>query len=367
MQKIVQESKPKVILVDDNEIFLKLFKKYFTEQSYEVFIFNKGEDALRAIENTPDKFDLVILDLIMPEIDGFEVCRRIRQVQDKRQLPIIIVTSKSETGEILKGFEAGANDYVSKPFDRKELLARSKTLIELKQAIASNERMKEHLSKLNLFLQMHIHDLKNPLISIVLAAKKMVEKREFDTNLMAGIVDNSETIISEIGELLELIKLENGELQLKRSDVDISDVITKVTKNNSLLASDKKISVKKNVKSSLINADYDRIYSALTYIVSNSLKFSPEGSEINISSKVTNDNLLLTIKDMGPRINIEDTDTLSTGSIDIGAQDSSDRHLRSDALDLKIAKRIIELHGGKMNNNNNSKHGSEFIISLQIL
>lgn len=187
--------KPNVMLVDDNEIFLKLFKKYFEDKNYNVFPFTCGNEALETFRSNTEKFDLVVLDVIMPNIDGFELCRQLRLIKDQKQLPVIMVTSKSEPKEILKGFEAGANDYVSKPFDKEELLVRSKTLVELKRNIDENDILNNELKNINKMLREDISKLKQPAHELLNISSKISD----NDNVMkfADVVKNKTKILLE--------------------------------------------------------------------------------------------------------------------------------------------------------------------------
>lgn len=204
MSNVNSKEQPKIMLVDDNEIFLKLFKKYFEDRKYEVYPFVNGFDAISAIENSPEEFDLVILDVIMPEIDGFEVCKRIRQIKDATSLPIIIVTSKSEPKEILQGFELGANDYVSKPFDKEELLVRSKTLIELKNSIMRIDTFKNQIEKQNHYLRENIKGLIQPLQFIMDTAKQCGNQSADFSEYSDKIIENTDEIKNKIENLISL-------------------------------------------------------------------------------------------------------------------------------------------------------------------
>lgn len=200
----IEQEQPKIMLVDDNEIFLKLFKKYFEDRKYDVYPFVSGFDAISAIEASPDKFDLIVLDVIMPEIDGFEVCKRIRMTKDSTALPIIIVTSKSEPKEILQGFSLGANDYVSKPFDKEELLIRAKTLVELKKSIEKIDSFKNKIENQNSYLRDNIRGLIQPLQFIMDTAKQCGNQHSDFSEYSNKIIENTDEIKKKIENLITL-------------------------------------------------------------------------------------------------------------------------------------------------------------------
>lgn len=122
-----------ILIVDDTPANLQVLGQMLKAKGYEVIAALSGKDAQTAIEKRPE-IDLILLDVMMPEMDGFETCRRIKEQPESKHIPIIFLTAKTETADIVEGFTAGGVDYVTKPFNREELLARVKTHVELKKA-----------------------------------------------------------------------------------------------------------------------------------------------------------------------------------------------------------------------------------------
>ena len=120
-----------ILVVDDNLENLKVVCSLLKEKKYQIALAENGERALKILEEI--KIDLILLDIMMPEMDGFEVCRLIKKNPETENIPIIFLTAKSETGEIVKGFQAGGVDYITKPFVKEELFARVNNHIQLKQ------------------------------------------------------------------------------------------------------------------------------------------------------------------------------------------------------------------------------------------
>ena len=138
-------SKPIILLVDDNPHNLQVLGRILQEEKYRTEFAINGRSALEWINKK--KFDLILLDLNMPEMNGFEVCKKIRAQKDTHEVPIIFLSAESERESILKGFEAGAQDFVTKPFDTRELLARVKTHLDLKLKTENLERVNQWLGK----------------------------------------------------------------------------------------------------------------------------------------------------------------------------------------------------------------------------
>jgi DNA-binding response OmpR family regulator len=127
---MVLRDKPLIVVVDDNPRNIQVLANLLAENNYEPAVFLDGQDALDFIIR--ERPDLILLDIMMPEMDGYEVCRILKKRSDTKGIPIIFITAKTETNDIVKGFEVGAVDYVTKPFNNLELLARVKTHVEMK-------------------------------------------------------------------------------------------------------------------------------------------------------------------------------------------------------------------------------------------
>jgi len=155
--------KPKILLVDDDSSNIKVLQELLASSRYQVLVAYNGADALKLVQRHRDELSLVLLDVMMPELSGYEVCRRIREEYPLYRLPVVLLTVRNTPTDIATGLEAGANDFLVKPFDGKELLARVQTLLQLKEAVGQAIRME------TLFLQSQIkpHFVYNALSSII--------------------------------------------------------------------------------------------------------------------------------------------------------------------------------------------------------
>lgn len=156
---------PTILIIDDYPQNLKVLGTTLSNNNYDVIVVVDGNSGIRmAREQKPD---LILLDVQMPEKNGFEVCKELKQMEETSQIPVIFLTSKIETEDIVKGFESGGVDYITKPFNPTELLARVKTHIEIKNNRQLLEAQKKELKELNAtknkFLAIIAHDLKSPI------------------------------------------------------------------------------------------------------------------------------------------------------------------------------------------------------------
>ncbi|HEY9841604.1 MAG TPA: hybrid sensor histidine kinase/response regulator, partial [Candidatus Obscuribacterales bacterium] len=231
-----------ILIVDDDAQNLKLLNAALSEAGYGVAVANGGAVCFKVLEKRHP--DLILCDVIMPEIDGYEVCRRLKASPEHRDTPLIFLTSRTDTEDLLRGFEVGAVDYVTKPFNKAELLARVRTHTELKQArdtILENSRQLESLNQRlktldaekNHFLGIVAHDLKNPLTTIMMSAE-MVEDRadkvseEQLVDYMQMIQRNASRIRTIIMNLLDVNRIESGKLAVDLKPFDLRDFIARL-------------------------------------------------------------------------------------------------------------------------------------------
>ena len=133
------EGGARILVVDDEPINLQVLSNQLQLERHRVILATNGEDAIKCIAENPP--DLLVLDIMMPRMSGLEVCRRLRETYSLHELPVLMLTAKNQLNDIIAGFEAGANDYLAKPFDKRELIARVNTLLSLKDAIEKNNSL----------------------------------------------------------------------------------------------------------------------------------------------------------------------------------------------------------------------------------
>ena len=216
------EKKSKILIVDDAVDTVELLRKRFRSEGYDTAEAYDGEEALKGVEEYNP--DLIVLDVMMPKVDGYEVCRRLKADENKKYIPVLMLTAKGEIESKVKGLEIGADDYLAKPFDYKELSARVKSLLTIK---ASREKLVEEEKSVALDKMMDevAHEIRNPLVSIGGFAKRVYDRLpENDPNKKY-----LEMIMDEVLKLENMVKLL---IELKTMTVcylgnmDINEVIT---------------------------------------------------------------------------------------------------------------------------------------------
>lgn len=362
----------KILLVDDQEPFLKLFCRFFQKTDYSITTISDPDAAIKLVESGED-FDLVVLDVMMPFISGYDICKIIRKKKNLFEMPVLFLTARRESEAIVQGFAVGGNDYVTKPFESTELIARTQTLVRLKKLYEANRILSTELLERNSFLQRNIHDLKNPLTSIMVLAsmvqRDLIEDKENFKNLDV-IIHSSEMMTNLVNEILEVNTLKNKAVNLEFEVFDFNNIFEKIIDQNKPLAERKgqSILISKDLQNSKVMIDGEKMIRAIDNIIGNAIKFSPTSKPIytSLSNIEANSNkyIRLEIKDEGPGFTQEEKSNIFSKGIKYHAQATGGES--SSGLGLLIAKELIELNNGRIWLDNNYNNGSKFIIELPI-
>ena len=290
------EEKKAVLVVDDTPNNIKLVGNILDNAGYSVKAATNGEQALSSLEKSLP--DLILLDVMMPGMDGFETCRRLKANETTKDIPVIFLTAKNEVEDLTLGFEVGAVDYVTKPFNSKELLARVKTHIDLKNAREIIFRISNERKEL---LHILCHDLTNP-IGFVMNVMQLADhtpgilEKMKDTMLHA--MQNSIELIQRVRTMMAV---DENKIDLKTSLYPLEELLQESLAMLELLALKKKIGFELNLKEGLM-VRVERttfINSVINNILTNAIKFSDEGGIIHISAKETDGRVELSIQDEG--------------------------------------------------------------------
>ena len=286
----------KILVVDDEKTNLKILSELLTPY-YKVVLAKNGEDALKRANNELPP-DLILLDVIMPDVDGYETCQRLKSNKKTHEIPIIFLTAKTEPEEVVRGFEIGAVDYITKPFNPTELLSRIRTHLELK---IGRETIAKQNNEFKELLHVLCHDLKNP----VGALQSLMELLKGDIssfNNLEKMIDlsitNSLDIIEQVREMQAIT--EKGAL-VASSCINLCELVEE-SKNI--------LHYKLEQKSIEIDYDIDRsldiwaektsfVNSVLNNILTNAIKFSFPDSKILIKAEKAEDLVTVSIRDFG--------------------------------------------------------------------
>lgn len=368
----IKSEKEFILVVDDVTKNLQVLGNILMEEGYEIALASDGFEALETVES--DKPDLILLDIMMPELSGYDVCRKLKANDTTKEIPIVFLTARSETEDIVKGFSLGGSDYITKPFKREELLARIDTHLKLKRSrdiiVHQNEQLKKLNEEKNEFLGIAAHDLKNPLNSIKGLAELLImdhgdTPKEEVLEYAELIKSSSEYMLQIIIDLLNVNAIEEGKVNFQIDTIDFVELtetlLTKFTK----MSSAKEIKLNFSAENSIhyIDADAVRLQQVIENLVSNAIKFSPFNKNIWIKiSDLNNGKTKLEVKDEGPGLTEDDLKKLFGKFARLSAQPTNNEN--STGLGLSIVKKLVEGMNGAIRCESVYGEGASFILEM---
>ncbi|HCL57462.1 MAG TPA: hybrid sensor histidine kinase/response regulator, partial [Spirochaetia bacterium] len=301
------ENLTEILVVDDLIENIKVIGNILKMNDYKLSIAMNGKEALSYLE---DHFpDLILLDVTMPELNGFTVCEMIKKNEKLKNIPVIFLTAKVESEDILRGFQAGGVDYITKPFNHDELLSRVKTHIELKKSkdliLEQNEKLEKMNQEKNKFFSIIAHDIRNPVTAIFgfadLLKNKINEMSDQERKKSIDILYQSSVQLADLIEhLLDWVKMQINKTDFKPVLFFLKKEVLKVFQFQQLQADMKKIKLYENISENTeIKADLNMFRSILINLVSNALKFTPENGEVKVEAFSDEKELRVSVMDNG--------------------------------------------------------------------
>jgi len=355
--------KPLIFIAEDEPTNLQVLYNILKKGNYRMAAAGNGKQALSMIpEACPD---LILLDVMMPGMDGFEVCEQLKKIPGTKDIPVIFLTARVETTDVLKGFRLGAVDYVTKPFKGAELLSRIKTHVELKFA---RERLKELNATKDKLFSIIAHDLRNPLQVLLFSAELLCKhfdnfdgdkKKEFINKIYVGTNQISELLEN----LLEWSKSQRGVIESKFEKTDIGILAKEnidLFKEN---AEKKNILLRSDIGAGVYAfADRNMIRIVLRNLVSNAIKFTKAGGMVTIHASVNSGVAHISVSDTG--IGIDEDDIPHLFRIDKQKTTLGTAKEQGSGLGLILCKEFVEKNNGTIRVTSTSGEGSCFTFSL---
>ncbi|MCP4751576.1 MAG: hybrid sensor histidine kinase/response regulator [Proteobacteria bacterium] len=345
----------KILVVDDIDENIELLEGIL-EDEYILATVKSGEEALAKLPAF--RPDLILLDVTMPGMDGYEVCLKIREDQRYRYIKIILVTAKSMVEERLHGYEVGADDYVTKPFVAGELVAKIKVFLKLKRS-EEIDRLKTDL------LVLFSHETRTPLNSIIVGAELLQGDPSLSDSAKSTvdlIIDGGKRLLGFIEKTMLLCHLKSG-VDLDKYQQYMAQQLKSTIQNYEAAAMRKNVAFDLEVsEDSAVSADWSMFHHALGNVLDNAVKFSPEGGTIHIGQTTADGKAIVKISDHGRGIRPEWIDKIFD---EFAIQDIT-HHQKGQGLGLAISKKILELHGGFITVESVPNEGSTFILGLPL-
>ncbi len=379
-----EEAAKEILIVEDNPTNLRFLSTALSIKGIKVRECKRGKAALESIEKKLP--DLILLDINMPEMDGFEVCRQIKSNEKSNDIPVIFLTAQISQDDVLKGFEIGAVDYITKPFRFPELFARVKTHLELrqkkqelekanssleekvelrtKQLQKANNRLARLDKAKNDFLLLINHELRTPVNGILgfsnmLKRNPTPQKRQRFITFIDKLADRLARI-SELALLFTSLQAQSYQVMLR--PVGLKDIIHKAIENisNKEKAHTQDIEVEIHQEDLKISVDKNLMLTCLHIVLDNAIKYTQKGGKIKITTNCNGNFTQIKISDNGPGFTSE---ALKKAFALFGA-DNLDYNSYGFGLGLATAKLIMDTMGGNIMVENANPHGAVVIISL---
>ncbi len=346
----------KVLIVDDEPINVKLIEEILEyEEEFQCRSATNGTEALAMLDDCHP--DIIILDIMMPGINGYEVCKKIKENPKHKFAKILMISGKAMIEERLEGYEAGADDYITKPFVDDELLAKLKVFSTLKKT--------EEIDSLKTaILQLFSHETKTPLNGILLGSQLILDTPQLPEKIAeyAQLIKLSGERIHDLVRKILLLSSLRNKRKLKSGNQSVSKYLTGVARQ---VESQKEQRVKITIQCDtdfLLNVDWELFHEAFMAVVDNAIKYSPDNTEVELS--VSFDDTLISFKvvDQGQGIDIESQEKI----FDEFYSQNIENHTKGTALSLAIAREIMHLHHGNLEVRSIPGKGSCFDFTLPI-
>ncbi len=382
------EQKPnsayKILIVDDIPKNIQILGNILAREDYQIAYAQLGDEALAILEK--QMFDLILLDIMMPGMDGYQVCKKLKSDERTKDIPVIFLTAKADMESIVKGFESGGADYVTKPFSADELLARVKTHIQLNAQKKELKQLNENLEKIvdertkqlneankrlrvldrakTDFLSIISHELRTPLNGIfgLMGLLEQTTLDEKQKEYLAFLKESSDRLMkfSEIALLITSLKAQAYRPDLMPVEIDsiINLALYELQeKENTALPV---INVKIDNNVGLALAESDLLKKSIVLVLDNAVEYAGNDKNIDISVTAQNDNIHISVDDYGKGFSKEALEQL----FELFSADDL-MHSEGKGLSLAAVKLIMDIHGGEIVIKNREDGGAHVELILK--
>lgn len=364
----------KILTVDDIPANVWLLKSMLEQSGLQVCSAGNSEEAFTRLKT--ETIDLILLDVLMPDVNGFELAEQLKNDPDYREIPIIFLTALNEPGDIVKGFQQGGNDFISKPFNKEELIARIRhqlTLLEAKRTIQrQTSELQKTIAGRDALYSVIAHDLRLPMSSLKMTLNvlllKMEEYQIGEQDIMEMLQTANETteqLFTLLDNLLKWTRSQVGKLEGVPQSINLAELTEGVVEIFSMVAATKKIKI--NFQSSPVEetevwVDIDMIKTAIRNLISNAIKFSYSGSEIDVVVESKETEVIFSVTDHGCGIKEENQHKLLDTAIHYTTFGTE--HESGSGLGLLLVNEFMKLNNGRLFFESKEGEGSIFGFAL---
>lgn len=371
----INPSEYKVLIVDDVISNVLLLKVLLNNEKFQIVTASNGTEALAQVKN--EKPDLVLLDVMMPDISGFDVAKQMKADPGMSDIPIIFLTALNSTADIVKGFQVGGNDFISKPFNKEELIIRVTHQISLVAAkriiVAQTEELRKTIMGRDKLYSVIAHDLHSPMGSIKMVLNMLILNLPSETigeemyELLTMANQTTEDVFSLLDNLLKWTKSQIGKLKVVYQEFNMVEVVEGVSEIFTMVAGLKNIKIVQDmpVVPVVVRADIDMLKTVIRNLISNAIKFSNEGSEVLVSLTEEDGMAIISVKDSGCGIDEENQKKLLHTDTHFSTFGTNNEE--GSGLGLLLCQDFIVKNGGKLWFTSKKGEGSTFSFSVPLL
>jgi two-component system sensor histidine kinase/response regulator len=393
-----------LLIVDDNEANRDMLRRRLEQQGHQITTASNGQEALERL--SAQTFDVLLLDIVMPLMDGYEVLRHIKTDDTLRHLPVIMISALDEMESVIRCIEMGADDFLPKPFDPVLLQARIGACLEKKrlrdrevvlftQLQENYLRLKELETLRDDLTHMIVHDLRTPLTSLLtgLQTLQFSERLDADDREMLDIsLSGGQTLLGMINDLLDVSKMEDGSLVLAKQPIQVSALIAKALHQVAALAKEKKLALTRQVSPDVptFAGDEEKLLRTLVNLLGNAIKFTSPGGTITVAARIEEieegeekaeirrqkaeetgssssfllppSSLIFSVRDTGEGIPRESFERIFQKFGQVESRKAGRK--MSTGLGLTFCKLVVEAHGGRIWVESELGQGSTFLFAV---
>lgn len=368
----INRSDYKILIVDDVVSNVLLLKILLTNEKFQVCTASNGKMCIEMAKS--EHPDLILLDVMMPDLNGFDTAVILKKDPETQDIPIIFLTALNNPSDLVKGFQVGANDFLTKPFNKEELIMRVMHQIQLVAAkriiIRQNEELKRTISNRDKMYSVIAHDLRSPMASIrmVLNLAVNVVSKDIVGEEIFGLLDKANRESEETHDLLDNLlkwtKSQTGRLSVVYQELDLDDIVPGVVDIFRMIAEMKKIDLKyiPADEKLIVHADNDMIKTIIRNFLSNAVKFTPEGKSVEVFYKREGDFARISVRDHGVGIEPDRVEAIfHTGETTYGTGGEE-----GSGLGLQLCQDFARKNGGDARVESTLGEGSTFSFTIPL-
>lgn len=368
-----------ILIVDDSETNRTLLFRHLAPRGYAVALARDGSECLEKV--MAESFDLILLDLILPGMDGFEVLRRLKQ-EDLRHIPVIMISALDELDSVARCIEMGAEDYLLKPFEPVLLHARISASLEkkrlrdqeinfLRQLEENYRRLQESERLRDDLTDMLVHDLRTPLTSLLTGLQTLeavTDLPETEKEILALSINGGQTLLGIVNDILTISKMEAGPVPLQYGEIAPKDLAQHAVQQIQALAQDRSITLEQRIAPDLpvLQADEEKLRRVLVNLLGNAVKFTPLNGSIVLSVRPAEEEgmLLFSVRDTGEGIPKEAFQRIFEKFGQVEGRKFGRK--MSSGIGLTFCKMAVEAHGGRIWVESELGQGSDFQFTMPL-